>query len=81
MLVGQPPFLANTAEETQYKVMMMMMINNESQSLSPFSLSSTGHSLATNAENSIAGKADERGIRYHLKAVSKRGRATGQECG
>lgn len=26
MLVGQPPFLANTAEETQYKVSLMAII-------------------------------------------------------
>lgn len=25
MLVGQPPFLANTAEETQYKVISIMI--------------------------------------------------------
>lgn len=29
MLVGQPPFLANTAEETQYKVMIFSLIDDD----------------------------------------------------
>lgn len=65
MLVGQPPFLANTAEETQYKVIIFktfqICINTQ--------ISHAGDSLATNPQDTTPGQTYRRSVKSHPKVV------------
>lgn len=56
MLVGQPPFLANTAEETQYKVIKTIKMSKNNVSHAIFFKILIGNKLEKHFENSSASK-------------------------